>query len=102
MLPHDTISLWNRYQFTPMWAAGVGVVYHTDNCATLQPDSNRVVLPSFTPVDAALFVDLDKNWSGQVNVSNIFNADYIVSADANDNLTPGAPTTVVFSLTARF
>jgi catecholate siderophore receptor len=102
LLPEDTISLLNRYQLTPMFGAGVGIVYHAENFATLQAQSNRVELPAFTTVDAALFVKLDKNWNAQMNITNVFNENYIVSADANDNLTPGAPTTAVFSLTTRY
>lgn len=102
LLPQDTISLWNRYQFTPFFGAGLGVIYHTDSFATLQPDNNRVVLPSFTTVDGALFFKLNEHLSAQLNVANIFDEKYIVSADANDNLTPAAPRTFVFSLTSRF
>lgn len=102
LLPEDTFSVWNRYQFTPFFGAGVGVVYHTDSFATLQPANNRVVLPSFTTVDAAMFFNIDEKTGAQINFGNIFNEEYIVSADANDNLTPGAPTSVVVSLTSRY
>lgn len=102
LLPRDTFSIWNRYQFTELFGAGVGLVYHSDNLATLQPANNRVVLPAYTTVDAALFFKFSDKLSAQVNVNNIFNAGYILSADSNDNLTPGAPTTVVVSLTSKF
>lgn len=73
-----------------------------DNLATLQPANNRVVLPAYTTVDAALFFKFSDNLSAQINVTNIFNEGYIVSADANDNLTPGAPTTAILSVTGKF
>lgn len=102
LLPQDTFSLWNRYQLTPTFGAGVGVVYHSDSFATLQPSNNRVVLPSFTTVDAALFFKLSEKTTAQLNFGNIFNEGYIVSADANDNLTPGAPRSVILSVTSKF
>jgi catecholate siderophore receptor len=70
--------------------------------ATLQPTNNRVVLPSFTTVDAAMFFRLNEQTNAQINFGNIFNEGYIVSADANDNLTPGAPRSIVMSITSRF
>jgi catecholate siderophore receptor len=102
LLPSDTVSLWNRYQITSNWAAGVGVVYHTEMFASLQPFNNLVVLPSFTTVDAAVYWKINEHWKAQLNVTNLFNERYILSADNNDNLSPGAPTTVVLSMTSRF
>ena len=102
LLPQDTFSLWNRYQFTELFGAGVGLVYHSKNIATLQPESNRVTLPAYTTVDAALFFKFSETLSAQVNVNNVFNQGYILSADSNDNLTPGAPTTVLVSVTSKF
>ncbi len=102
LLPHDTVSLWSKYRFTELFAAGAGVVYHSDSFATLQPASNRVTLPAYTTVDAALYFKLSDKVSAQINATNIFNRNYIASADSNDNLTPAPPTTVILSLTSRF
>ena len=101
-LPRDTFSLWNRYQFLPDWGAGIGIVHHTPMFAALQPVTNLVRLPAFTTVDAALYWKIMPNLNAQLNVTNIFNAKYIQSADSNDNLTPGAPTSVTLSITSRF
>jgi len=102
LLPSDTLSLWNRYQLTPAWGAGVGLVYHTEMFASLQPLNNLVVLPSYITVDAALFWKINDNLKAQLNVTNLFNERYILSADNNDNLSPGAPATVTLSMTTRF
>ena len=98
-VPHNTFSLWNRYQFTPMFGAGVGVVHKTDFFAAA---NNEVVIPGYTRVDAALFFNLDQNWSAQVTVENIFNTDYIASAHNNNNIMPGAPTSVYVTVGAKF
>ncbi len=102
LLPENTFSFWNRYQFTKFFGAGVGIVYHDPNFATLQPANNRVLLPSFTTVDAALFFKLTNNLSAQINFTNIFDEKYILSADANDNLTPAAPRAAVLTITSKF
>jgi catecholate siderophore receptor len=102
LLPQDTLSLWNKYQFTDLFAAGVGVVYHANSIAALQPAAAQVVLPAYTTVDAALFFKFSEKLSGQINATNIFNRNYIASADSNDNLTPAPPTTVIVSMTAKF
>ena len=49
-----------------------------------------------------MFFKLTEKTSAQLNFGNIFNEGYIVSADANDNLTPGAPRSIVLSMTSRF
>lgn len=102
LLPQDTFSLWNKYQFTELFAAGVGVVYHANSIAALQPAAAQVVLPAYTTVDAALFFKFSEKLSAQINATNIFNRNYIASADSNDNLTPAPPTTVIVSMTAKF
>ena len=98
-VPHNTFSLWNRYQFTPMWGAGVGVIHKTEFFAEL---NNKVVIPGYTRVDAALFFTLNDQWSAQLNVENIFNEDYFASAHNNNNIMPGAPTSVYVTVGAKF
>lgn len=98
-VPDNTFSLWNKYQFTPMWGAGVGVVHKTSFFAAL---NNQVEVPGYTRVDAALFFNLGDQWSAQLNVENILNEDYFASAHNNNNIMPGAPTSVYLTVGARF
>lgn len=98
-VPHNTFSLWNKYQFTPMWGAGVGVVHKTSFFAAL---NNEVEVPGYTRVDAALFFNLDDKWSAQLNLENILNEDYFASAHNNNNIMPGAPTSVFLTVGAKF
>ena len=80
----------------------MGVVYLSEFFAALQPASNLVELAAFTTVDTALYYGINDHLEVQLNATNIFNEDYIVSADGNDNLTPGAPRTFFVSLTSSF
>ncbi|MFN0218227.1 MAG: TonB-dependent receptor [Hyphomicrobium sp.] len=98
-VPHNVYSLWNRYQLTRMFGAGVGVIHQTEQFAAAD---NLVTLPRFTRVDAALFVDFSENWSAQVNVENVFDEDYFASAHNNNNISPGAPRSAYVTVKATF
>lgn len=99
LVPLHTFSLWNRYQFHPMFGAAVGLIHQSDFFAS---SDNQVKLGAFTRVDAGLYFNFNENWRAQLNVENIFNRRYIVTADGNNNLQPGSPRAVRFSLTAKF
>jgi catecholate siderophore receptor len=32
LVPYNQLSLWNKYQIDPVWAAAVGVIYFSDLC----------------------------------------------------------------------
>jgi catecholate siderophore receptor len=98
-VPVDTASLWNRYDFTAMWGAGVGVIGQTDYFANAD---NLVNIPGFVRVDAALFWTLNPQIRAQLNVENVLGAKYYPSADANNNITPGSPRAARLLVTARF
>ena len=97
--PINQFSLWNRYQFTKMFGAGVGVVYQSEFFPTV---SNTVVVPSFTRVDAALYFDVNENWSAQVNFENLFDIDYFAAAHNNFNISPGGPFNAYATIRAKF
>ena len=98
LVPHHSFSLWNKYQFTPMWGAGVGVIHQSDVYASI---SNAVTLPSFTRVDLGVFVMLTENIEAQLNVENVFDEEYFASAHNDNNIMPGAPTLFRIGLKAR-
>lgn len=98
-VPHNTFSLWNKYQFTRAVAAGFGIIHKTSFFAALD---NTVETPGYTRVDAALYWTISENWDAQLNIENLFNTDYFVSAHNNNNIMPGAPTSVYVSVGAKF
>jgi catecholate siderophore receptor len=100
LVPLHQISLWNKYQFTPMWAAAFGVVYVGDSYAS---SDDTVRLPSFVRYDAAVYAKIDEHWKAQLNIENIFfDKGYWASADGNNNISPGQPRTFRLSATANF
>ena len=98
-VPNNIYSLWNRYQFTPLFGAGLGIIHQDSSFAEA---NNAVELPSFTRVDAAFYFDFNENWQAQVNVENIFDEEYFASAHNNNNISPGAPRQAFVTVRARF
>lgn len=99
LVPFHQFSWWNKYQFTPMWAAAVGVISFSDSFAS---SDNSVVLPAFLRVDAAVYARINEMWKAQLNIENIFDKGYWATADGNNNLSPGQSRTVRLTATANF
>jgi catecholate siderophore receptor len=98
-LPKHSVSLWNKYDFTPRVAAAIGIISRGD---VFTSTDNLVVLPNWTRVDAAVFFNVTPAIRAQVNVENLFNEDYYLNAHSNTNITPGSPRGLRFALTTRF
>jgi catecholate siderophore receptor len=98
-VPHHTFSLWNNYRFVPAVAAAVGVIHRSAMFAGID---NTVVLPGYTRVDAAIYVTLRKDLRLQINAENLSDTAYFINADGNTNISPGAPRTIRFGITAGF
>jgi len=98
-VPKHTVSMWNRYDFTPFLGLGLGVIHRSSMYAALD---NTVLLPGFTRMDAAMFVRLNKVIRVQANIENLANIDYIASAHNNNNILPGAPRIYRLTVVANF
>ncbi|MEE9547823.1 MAG: TonB-dependent receptor, partial [Nitrosomonadaceae bacterium] len=64
--------------------------------------TNRVTLPAFARVDAALYGRINKYLRAQVNIENLFDVNYFVAAHNDNNIAPGAPITARATITATF
>jgi catecholate siderophore receptor len=98
-VPEHSFSLWNRYDVTRAFGAGVGLVHRGDMFTTTD---NLVTLPAFTRVDTAVFLGLGRHLRGQVHVENLFDERYYASAHNNNNITPGSPRALRVALTTTF
>jgi len=98
-LPKHVATLWNRYDFTPAFGVGLGVIYQTDMFAAAD---NLVELPGFTRVDAGVYYTPNERLRLQLNVENLFDERYYPNAHNNNNITPGSPPAVRASVTANF
>ena len=105
-VPKHTFGLWNRYDFSRMWGAGLGVIRRTSMLASseiIETATNRnVELPGYTRVDAAVFFRLNDNFGLQLKVENLFDKKYYINANSNTNITPGSPRAFRVSLNAQF
>jgi len=98
-VPLHTFSLFNKVDINEQFSVGLGYYYQDTSFAS---SDNTVRLPSYSRFDAGLFYRLNELTRVQLNVENIFDRNYIVNANNNNNLTPGAPRTVRVQLIARF
>jgi len=98
-VPHHTFSLWNHYQIITKLGAGLGIIHRSDMFAAID---NKVVLPGYTRVDGAVYYSLSEKWRFQLNLENLFNQQYYVNADNNNNISPGRPRGARLGLVARF
>ncbi|HEV2044940.1 MAG TPA: TonB-dependent receptor, partial [Sphingomicrobium sp.] len=99
LVPRHTFSMWSRYDVTDKLGLGVGVIARTKSYASI---SNQVRLPGYTRVDAAAYYKLMKGVEAQLNLENLFGADYFASAHNDNNIAPGAPTTARAGLRFTF
>jgi catecholate siderophore receptor len=88
LVPKHSFSLWNRYEVTDRLGLGLGLVARSKSYASL---SNSVKLPGYARVDAAVFYELRDGIEAQLNVENLFDADYFPTAHNDNNIAPGAP-----------
>jgi len=96
LTPTHSASFWLMRNFGDRFGLGGGVNYVGDRQANL---ANTVVLPEYVTADAMAWARLGK-FKAQLNIRNIFDRDYIVSAHGtvgNLNM-PGAPRSVMLTL----
>jgi catecholate siderophore receptor len=91
LVPRHSFSLWNRYDVSDALGVGLGVIARSKSFASI---SNAVKLPAYARVDGALYYRLMRGVEAQVNVENMFNADYFPTAHNDNNIAPAAPRTV--------
>jgi catecholate siderophore receptor len=103
LVPYNTFTLWNKYQFTDWFAAGAGIIHQADSFAA---SDDTVRLPGFTRVDAGIY-GTHVLWTKQIlrwqiTMENVFGVRYYSMADGNNNITPGSPRAVRGSVTISF
>ena len=98
-VPENSFSLWNRYDFTPRFGAGLGVIYRDD---VFVSSDQAVVLPSFTRVDAAVYYAITPSLRLQANIENLLDEEYYASAHSNTNIMPGTPRALRVGIDWRF
>lgn len=99
LVPQNTFSLWNKYDLTEKFAAALGAVSQSDQYAAVD---NTVRLKGFTRFDAAAYYKINSSYRLQMNVENLFDRGYVLTAHNNNNIEFGSPRAFKVSLTADF
>ncbi len=99
LVPKSMKSLWNKYDLTEAFAAGLGIINQSNQYAAVD---NSVKLKGFTRFDGALYYKINPSYRLQLNAENLLGTKYIQTADGNNNLQPGSPRAVKVSLIANF
>ena len=98
-LPENTFNIWSTYDVTSNFGLGAGLTYQDESFAG---NSNAVVLPSFTRVDATAYYNVSDDLRLQVNLENLFDEEYFPNAHTDNNISVGAPLNARFTVSGRF
>jgi len=100
LVPENTLSFWNKFDFNAGWGAGLGVIYQGSSYTSY---TNTVKLPSFTRVDSAVYYTFaGKKTRIAFNVENLFNKKYWPTVDGDNNISVGAPINARVTLSTSF
>ncbi|BDA71299.1 ferrichrome-iron receptor [Calothrix sp. PCC 7716] len=108
-VPEHKASLWSTYEFRQGnlkgLGFGLGLFYLSDRPGGDIPTNDSddgFVLPSYLRTDAAIFYKRD-NWKAAINMENLFGVRYFEAFNFGRNtVIPGAPFTVVGSISFEF
>lgn len=100
LTPENTLSVWNKFALGGGWSTGLGIIYQDESFPNAD---NTVTLPAFTRVDGAVYYAFaDRKTRLALNIENLFDKKYFPTADANNNISPGAPRNVRLTLSSVF
>ncbi|MBD6619068.1 TonB-dependent receptor [Komarekiella sp. 'clone 1'] len=101
-VPKHALNLWTTYELQSGdlkgLGFGLGVFYYGDRQGDLE---NTFVLPGYTRTDASIFYKRD-NFRAALNIQNLFDVDYFVSAQNRNRVLPGDPLTVQGTISWEF
>ncbi|MEH2183398.1 TonB-dependent siderophore receptor [Nostoc sp.] len=102
--PTNSASLWTTYKIQSGDLQGLGFgfgAYFVSDRLGDQFDPPNLKLPAYTRFDAALFYR-HNNWEVAINAENLFDVEYYTNSRYSAANSPGAPFTIIGSLTVRF
>lgn len=98
----NTVSLWTTYEIQRGSLQGLGFGLGLYHVGDRQGDlKNTVVLPSYFRTDAALYYKRN-NWKFALNIKNLFDEKYYETSQERDIIYPGAPLTVLATISWEF
>ena len=101
-VPEHQVSLWSRYDVGRSVGLGLGMVHQSSQFAAIRTSPTTTRLPGFTRFDAAVYWRPSERFDIQLNVENLFDAQYFSDAHNNNNISPGAPINARFTARVKF
>jgi iron complex outermembrane receptor protein len=105
-VPAHTGSLWGVYEFRDNPLRGLSLGLGIIAVGKRPADSlNTAELPAYARTDAAVNYRLSKHFDFALNIKNLFDVKYFETstfADPDTGISPGAPVTVLGTVTARY
>ncbi|GGW84690.1 TonB-dependent receptor [Alteromonas halophila] len=98
-LPEHMLSVWNQVSVSPNWQIGLGMIYQSEQYATL---NNEVELPDFMRIDAAVYYRHSDKLQVQLNIENVLDEEYFPSAHNANNIATGAPLNARLGVSYQF
>lgn len=100
-VPEHVASLSSTYEIQSGSLQGLGFGLGLFFVGERQDFDNSFEVPSYLRTDASIFYRRN-NWRAALNVRNLFNNDYIEAVETRSRITPGAPFTVIGSISIEF
>jgi len=99
LVPRNQFSIWTHYALAEHWGVGAGV--HGASRKYTSYYNNNVALPGYAVADAMAYYQAN-TYRVQVNLNNITDKTYYPTASGDNQITPGAPVSVIASLSVNF
>ncbi|GHA86922.1 ligand-gated channel protein [Algimonas arctica] len=97
--PEHTLSVWNTYAVNDKLELGLGATYQDSFFVN---EDNSVEVPDYVRFDAAAYYDVSDTLRLQLNVENLFDANYFPDAHSNTNISTGEPLNARITVQTRF
>jgi iron complex outermembrane recepter protein len=100
-VPEHAASLWSTYEIQSGSLRGLGFGVGLFFVGDREDFDNSFEVPSYLRTDASIFYRRN-NWRTALNFRNLFDIDYIEAVETRSRITPGAPFTVIGSVSVEF
>lgn len=98
LTPKDQASIWTTYALTAHWGIGGGVMGNSRQYTSF---TDAVVLPGYARTDLMGWYE-NAGYRVQLNVENALGRHYYPTANGDNQIMPGAPTTVMLTFRTAF
>lgn len=99
LTPQNKFSLWGKYDIAKKYGLALGFINQSSQFASID---NSVRIKGFNRFDGGIYYHINSKIRTQLNVENIFNKKYHLTAHNNNNIQPGSTRSFKANLTMDF